>query len=107
MARLAGLEPAAYGLEGRCSIHLSYRRARISLPLVYYAHAHSHKTTRSVLCRVLTRALGLRYSMFSLFRRRAVVSPRRGVPPNSYRLKPGALPSYCRGVLRIKNQEGE
>jgi RNA polymerase sigma-32 factor len=28
MARLAGLEPAAYGLEVRCSIQLSYRRRR-------------------------------------------------------------------------------
>ncbi len=27
MARLTGLEPVALGLEGRCSIHLSYRRA--------------------------------------------------------------------------------
>ena len=26
MARLAGFEPAAYGLEVRCSIQLSYRR---------------------------------------------------------------------------------
>ena len=26
MARLAGLEPATYGLEGCCSIRLSYRR---------------------------------------------------------------------------------
>ena len=26
MARLAGLEPATYGLEVRCSIQLSYRR---------------------------------------------------------------------------------
>lgn len=25
-ARLAGIEPATYGLEGRCSILLSYRR---------------------------------------------------------------------------------
>ena len=27
VARLAGFEPATYGLEVRCSIHLSYRRA--------------------------------------------------------------------------------
>ena len=26
MARLAGLEPATLGLEGRCSIRMSYRR---------------------------------------------------------------------------------
>ena len=26
MVRLAGLEPATYGLEVRCSIQLSYRR---------------------------------------------------------------------------------
>jgi hypothetical protein len=26
VARLEGLEPSAYGLEVRCSIHLSYRR---------------------------------------------------------------------------------
>jgi hypothetical protein len=26
VARLAGFEPAAYGLEVRCSIQLSYRR---------------------------------------------------------------------------------
>ena len=30
MARLAGLEPATYGLEGRCSIRLSYRRSRMA-----------------------------------------------------------------------------
>ena len=28
MVRLAGLEPAAYGLEVRCSIQLSYRRMK-------------------------------------------------------------------------------
>ena len=32
VVRLAGLEPATLGLEGRCSIHLSYRRVlRLSL----------------------------------------------------------------------------
>ena len=28
MARLAGFEPATYGLEVRCSIQLSYKRIR-------------------------------------------------------------------------------
>ena len=31
MARLAGLEPATHGLEGRCSIQMSYRRKLIRL----------------------------------------------------------------------------
>jgi hypothetical protein len=29
MVRLAGFEPATYGLEVRCSIQLSYRRIEI------------------------------------------------------------------------------
>ena len=32
MARLEGLEPTAHGLEGRCSIQLSYRRTFAILP---------------------------------------------------------------------------
>ncbi len=31
MVRLAGLEPATYGLEVRCSIQLSYRRKQDGL----------------------------------------------------------------------------
>ena len=29
LARPIGLEPMTYGLEGRCSIHLSYERIRV------------------------------------------------------------------------------
>jgi hypothetical protein len=40
MVRLAGFEPATYGLEVRCSIQLSYRRKQKSLlskiPLVVH-----------------------------------------------------------------------
>ena len=32
MARLEGLEPPTHGLEGRCSVQLSYRRLQKSLP---------------------------------------------------------------------------
>ena len=43
LARLAGFEPATYGLEVRCSIHLSYRRWKIGAiklcePIVAQTH---------------------------------------------------------------------
>ena len=46
MARLAGFEPATYGLEVRCSIQLSYRRIFFNQlfknikidPTFYYIH---------------------------------------------------------------------
>ncbi len=41
MARLAGLEPAATGLEGRCSIQLSYRRSQSSWYAPEDAQLHS------------------------------------------------------------------
>ena len=40
MVRLAGFEPAAYGLEVRCSIQLSYRRTWEIL--ISQARTHVH-----------------------------------------------------------------
>ena len=36
MVRLAGFEPATYGLEVRCSIHLSYRRVKKQVRCIPY-----------------------------------------------------------------------
>src|SRR5215470_7067030 len=44
MVRLAGVEPATLGLEVRCSIQLSYRRAR---HLRYTSDYGSHSLTRA------------------------------------------------------------
>ena len=40
MVRLAGFEPAAYGLEVRCSIQLSYRRTWKILLSQAQTHVH-------------------------------------------------------------------
>ena len=52
MVRLAGLEPATYGLEVRCSIQLSYRRMKIhtALSLVQYTYT-VHFKRAILLCR--------------------------------------------------------
>ena len=39
MARLQGFEPGTYGLEGRCSILLSYRRIPYILPPTEYYYS--------------------------------------------------------------------
>ena len=47
LARLAGLEPATLGLEGRCSIQLSYRRgADVRWYATNYRGVGRHSTRR-------------------------------------------------------------
>ena len=46
MARLAGLEPATYGLEGCCSIQLSYRRSSYLPSLLIYEPFNSEVNGR-------------------------------------------------------------
>ena len=43
MARSAGLEPATLGLEGRCSIQLSYERIFLTLKLNWSGQTDSNR----------------------------------------------------------------
>jgi hypothetical protein len=38
LVRLAGFEPATLGLEGRCSIRVSYRRRILNLEHIFHQH---------------------------------------------------------------------
>ena len=64
MARLAGLEPATYGLEGCCSIQLSYKRKSRSA-LLHRHHLKLVGVERFELptsCTQSRRATRLRYT---------------------------------------------
>lgn len=94
MVRLAGLEPATLGLEGRCSIQMSYRRAqnlvgveRFELPtscsqsrratrLRYTPHMHRTLSEKEKKYYGLTRDLTtyFKLSILSQFRTNFVVN---------------------------------
>ena len=54
MVRPAGLEPATYGLEGRCSIQLSYERINVCIKDVIHTLLYERDyIVRSLYCQGL------------------------------------------------------
>ena len=62
MARLAGLEPATLGLEGRCSIQMSYRRITVTNNAMVGVEGFEPPTS----CSQSRRATRLRYTPFKI-----------------------------------------